>query len=136
MGRSLRIEAGAYLLWALWLYLLPLPWVLGAVLAGVVHELGHLIALRIAHVPVYSVSIGGMGAKIETGPMSRIQEIFCSLSGPLCSFLLLFLCKIYPEAALCGLLQGLFNLIPLYPMDGGRAIRCLIGRKRLTNSHW
>ena len=136
MARRLRIEAGAYLLGALWLYLLPLPWVLGAALAGVVHEMGHLIALRIANVPVYSVSIGGMGAKIETGSMSPTEEVICAFAGPVCSFLLLFLCEMYPEAALCGVLQGLFNLIPLYPMDGGRVIQCLIGRKRLTNSHW
>ena len=37
--------------------------------------------------------------------------------------------RIFPEAALCGLVQGLFNLLPLYPMDGGRVISGLIPEK-------
>lgn len=125
MGRRLRIEWSGCLLGALCLYLLPLRWVLGAVCAGAVHEFGHLLALRLTGATVYSVSFRGFGAKIETSPLERIQELCCALAGPVGSLSLLLFCNGFPEAALCGLVQGLFNLLPVYPMDGGRVLRCL-----------
>lgn len=129
MGRRLRIEWSGCLLGALCLYLLPLQWVLGAVCAGAVHEFGHLLALRLTGATVCSVTLGGFGAKIETSPLERLQELFCALAGPMGSFAMLLLCHIFPEAALCGLFQGLFNLLPVYPMDGGRAARCILPEK-------
>lgn len=129
MVSFLQIEAGACLLGAMCLYLLPVQWVLGALTAGVVHEIGHLMVLAWIKVPVYSITLRGMGAKIETGPMTPGQELICALAGPLCSFSMLFLCGIFPEAALWGLVQGLFNLLPLYPMDGGRVLRSILGKK-------
>lgn len=129
MGQFLRIEWGACITGALCLYLLRLPWVLGAVSAGAVHEVGHLLALKLTGAPVYSVTLGGFGAKIETAPLERTQELICALAGPVGSLSMLLLCNIFPEAALCGLIQGLFNLLPVYPMDGGRALRCLFPGK-------
>lgn len=130
MGRFLRIEPGAYFLGALCLYLLPLRWVTGAFIAATVHEAGHLLALKLTGVPVYSVTLGSMGAKIEMGAPEPGQEILCALAGPAGSFLMLLLCNVFPEATLCGLVQGVFNLLPVYPMDGGRALRCLVGEKK------
>ena len=57
-------------------------------------------------------------------PMPPGAELICALAGPGGS-LLLGLAPI-PELAVCGLIQGLFNLIPLMPMDGGRALGCLL----------
>lgn len=129
MGRFLRIEWSGCLLGALCLYLLPLRWVLGAVCAGVVHELGHLLALRLTGATVYSVSLGGIGAKIETSPLERIQELCCALAGPVGSLSMMLFCRGFPEGAICGLFQGLFNLLPVYPMDGGRAACCVFPEK-------
>ena len=126
MGRFLRIKPEAFFLGAMCLYLLPFQWVIGASAAAVVHEIAHLAALRITGASICSVTVGALGAKIETGPLEAGQEVLCSLAGPLGSFSMLLFCRVFPEAALWGLAQGLFNLIPVYPMDGGRAIRCFL----------
>jgi stage IV sporulation protein FB len=102
---------------------------MGAISAAAVHEIYHLLALYISGVPVFSVTLGKFGAKIETGVLSTKQELFCALAGPLGSFTMLLLCRQFPEGALWGLLQGTFNLLPVYPMDGGRVLRCLLPEK-------
>lgn len=123
MARKLRIDPWAYLLAASWLVLLPTPWGLGAALAAIVHEICHILALQILCVPIYEVRIGIWGARIDTAPMTRGRELVCALAGPLGSFSMLLLSDTFPEAALWGAAQGCYNLLPFYPLDGGRALR-------------
>ena len=119
------LEGSVCVLWAVLLLTLPLPWVLGAILAGAFHEFCHLAALIMTGTTVHSIHIGLRGAKIETEPMDPGTELICAAAGPIGSlFLLLFLRQI-PRIALCAAVQGIFNLLPWYPMDGGRILRCL-----------
>ena len=106
--------------------MLPLNWVGAALLAAVVHELCHFLALVVFRVPVYRLEIGAGGAILETGEMGIREELFCALAGPIGSFALLILARRFPRLALCGLVQGCFNAIPLGKLDGGRTMRCLI----------
>lgn len=72
-------------------------------------------------------------AEIHTGPLEDSQELLCSLAGPVGSFSLFFLSHWLPKTAFCGVIQGMFNLLPIFPLDGGRALRCcltLLGRKK------
>jgi Zn-dependent protease len=63
---------------------------------------------------------------METTPLTPIQEAFCALAGPMGSFLVLLMSEVLPEAALCGLFQGAYNLLPIYPLDGGRISLCVL----------
>ena len=126
MRHKIRVEASAWILLSLLLVSVPLNWVLGAVTAAAVHELCHIAMLRILNISVDQIRIGARGAVMDTAPMEPKQELLCALSGPAGSLLLsLFLIRA-PRIALCGLVQGIFNLLPLFPMDGGRVLRCLI----------
>lgn len=125
MGPTLHIDPWAYFLWVLWLLILPLPWVLGALLAITVHELGHWVVIYAGAGRILEVSIGPGGAKIETEAMKPAWELLCALAGPVGSFSMLLLSSYFPEAALIGFCQGIFNLIPVFPLDGGRAARIL-----------
>ena len=131
---KLDITAGAYLSAAIGVLLLPLKWLLCAFLAASFHELGHLIALWICNVPVHSIRIGRVGAEISTGSLTEAQELICAISGPVFSLSLLAFAGYLPVLFLLGLIQGLFNLIPILPMDGGRvarsAFRLLSGASR------
>lgn len=126
MGDKLHIPGSVFVLGALWLLVIPPAWGIGAVLAVSIHELSHLIAVLLCGGQVLSISLQPWGAMMETTPLTPIQEAFCALAGPVGSFLTLLMAEFFPEAALCGLFQGAYNLLPIYPLDGGRISRCVL----------
>jgi len=123
-------------------------WVMGAVTSVLffgsvlLHELGHsVIALRYK-VPVRSITLfifGGI-AQIGAEPPSATAEFWIAIAGPLVSFALaaffaalqLIATGVAPFLALAQYLAyingvlGLFNLIPGFPLDGGRVFRAII----------
>ena len=116
---------GLYLL-ALLLLTVPIRILLAAVLAAGVHELCHLGAIRLLGGQAGPLRLRVGGAALEFGGLSPIQEAAAALAGPFGSLLLLGFHQIYPELALCGLGQGLFNLLPIFPLDGGRILLGLL----------
>ena len=122
MGR-VRVESGVWIVLGLAFLLLPLRVLLGIVLAAAVHELGHLTAMYFLGVPVLGFILHPGGARIEAGPMEPGEEIICALAGPVAGAVTIFAWKWFPELAVAGLVQTVFNLIPIYPLDGGRVAR-------------
>lgn len=120
------VDPWAYFLWALLLLTLPLHWVLAAVAAAGVHEACHLAALRALGGRVLSFHIGVTGAVMETALSGRGRQCLAALAGPAGSLLLVLTGRWLPHVAVCGLVQGLFNLLPIYPLDGGRILRCFL----------
>lgn len=126
----------------------PQYWILGIAVsvlffASVVfHELGHsVIALRYK-IPVVSITlfiIGGL-AQIGREPDSAKQEFNIAIAGPIASFILGFgflgAMEILPDGGLfsaaaawlswINFALGAFNLIPGFPMDGGRILRAIV----------
>lgn len=123
MGK-LRIDGGACLVGAVLLLILPLDWLLAAVIAATVHELCHLFAIKAVGCRIRSLTVGSGGAVMETEAMSRGRELICALAGPAGSLVLLLFVRWIPRIALCAAVQGIFNLLPVFPLDGGRAVRC------------
>ena len=111
---------------ALMILVLPFPWLCAVILAAMVHESCHLILLKLCGVSVHRIRIGIHGAAIETAALSPVQELLCAAAGPAGSFLCLFFMKCFPPLALCGFLQGIYNLLPIYPLDGGRMLHSAI----------
>jgi Zn-dependent protease/predicted transcriptional regulator len=118
----------------------------------VIHEVGHsLIARRFGKEPrsITLLPIGGM-AEVEEMPKKPAQEIAISLIGPLINIVIagvLFVVAgakvgvslpgLYPQSAeafvsgLIGvnIMLAVFNLLPAFPMDGGRVLRGLLAMK-------
>ena len=127
MSRSLRrvtwaLDPLACFWWALLILCLPIQWLWASAVAAALHETGHAMAVYLSGGRVRSIHIGITGASIYADCTSQGRAIFCSLAGPFASFLCLTLVRLWPLVALCGFVQGLYNLLPLYPMDGGRAL--------------
>ena len=110
---------------AILLLMIPLRWILAAFLAAGFHELGHCLAVELLGGTILEANVSARGAKLRAAPMSPERELLCVLAGPAVSVALFGLRRLFPRIAVCALIQGVFNLLPIYPLDGGRAVRCL-----------
>ena len=126
--RRLELRPGFVALTCLGFYLWPRSFCAFALL-GLLHELGHLAALALCGVRVERIRLRALGAVIETGPCAHSAEAICALAGPAVNlFAFWALRRIGPGAALISLLLGACNLLPVYPLDGGRALRAVCAK--------
>jgi Zn-dependent protease len=123
-------------------------WLVGAATAlmlfvsVLLHELGHSVVALRYNIPVRSITLflfGGV-AQIGAEPPSAVAEFLIAIAGPLVSLTLaVVFYAVEPLVAgmepLLGLVKYLayinlalvlFNLIPGYPLDGGRVFRAIV----------
>lgn len=122
---SLFISSGCCIMLAWMILILPLHWIIPALLAAFLHEAGHYIAILCCSGIHADVRFYTFSARIPLPPMRRGQELICALAGPTVGLLLAALYPVFPRLALCALAQSVYNLLPVYPLDGGRTIRVL-----------
>jgi Zn-dependent protease/predicted transcriptional regulator len=108
------------------------------------HELSHSIVAKSRGIPVNRISLwifGGM-AEIEKEPENPLSEFMMAIVGPGTSFglaiifgLVWFFTRNFspvgePAAYLAqiNVVLGVFNLLPGYPLDGGRVLRSIVWR--------
>lgn len=117
----------------------------------VLHELGHATAARYFGVRVPRIlllPIGGM-AEMDNIPRRSREEIIIAVAGPAVNYLIIGLLMIvvrFPEdweplefslgymelgrhLIVVNIIMGVFNLLPAFPMDGGRVFRALLAIK-------
>lgn len=130
----------------LWLYwALGLLGALGVFMSIVIHEFCHALVGRHYRLPMNEITLflfGGV-AHMEDEPPTPQTEFFMASAGPLASLVLAgifystyglaetwlaneWLTMILAYLASINLIVALFNLIPAYPLDGGRVLRSLI----------
>ena len=123
---NIYVTNGMYIYIALLLLLIPIRLLLSIVISAALHELFHIAAIRLVGKKVYSVSIAPRGTIIQTESLCDREEVICAIAGPISGLLLLLLFRWIPVIALVGAMQSLYNLLPLYPTDGGRVLqRCV-----------
>jgi Zn-dependent protease len=110
----------------------------------VLHELGHALAARIFGIGTRDITlypIGGV-ARLEYMPEKPSQEIVIALAGPAVNVALAALAHfalpfsggglgtmLLQRFIVVNLSLGAFNLLPAFPMDGGRVFRALMAFK-------
>lgn len=134
----------------------PIQWALGAAVgiaffaSAMVHDLAHALTARRRGVPVDSVVISFFGGTGPSDPTSTVpaDDLAIAASGPLASTVLgigvgaaalafdalgtelgLALGQILVVLAILNVLMGVVNLIPAYPLDGGRIVRAIAWRR-------
>ncbi|MHA1899041.1 MAG: M50 family metallopeptidase, partial [Promethearchaeota archaeon] len=114
-----------------------------------IHELMHSVVSIHEGIPVKEIELyifGGV-AKITSEPESPKTEFKIAIAGPITSILLgiifmvigslnnlfdilLPIAFFFNYMGYLNVMLGLFNLIPAFPMDGGRVLRALIWKKK------
>lgn len=126
MKQIIRSSGFSLIYEALLLLILPFPWLISALTAACFHEICHYAAVRYTGGKVLDIEFSCRGIIMETTELSVFQELFCALAGPVGSILLFCSYPAMPRIAICAGIQALFNLLPIYPQDGGRIFRCII----------
>ena len=136
-----------------------MPWILGTIVAlglflGVlVHEIAHCIVARRKGVKIQSITLlmfGGVSRMEEEEVPDPKVELPMALVGPLTSLLFGFVCAglvylvpgmttdpaiagvlifIFGYLAVLNIILFAFNLIPAFPMDGGRVLRAALAQR-------
>ncbi len=123
---------------------------------ALIHELGHLICGLVLGLKPKSLKIMPLGFAVEftiladyynkhiaKGNMLDLKKLIIALAGPIINFIIAILCIIFKSKIhieniqyiiYANILIGLFNLLPIYPMDGARVIKHVlhicIGKKQ------
>jgi Zn-dependent protease len=113
----------------------------------ILHELAHAVVAKTRNLPVRSITLFALGgvAQIERDADDAATEFLMGIAGPIMSAVIGFFCMLFAWALtwmvtgvptpLLALLMWLgfinitlaiFNLIPGFPLDGGRILRSII----------
>ena len=126
-----------------------LIWIAVVLVSILVHELGHAVAFRRfgsdSHIVLWM--FGGLAVPYSAIP-GRWRRILVALAGPIAGFILcgivygsnkltgwgvgngLLVLNLYAWLVFVNLVWGLFNLLPVFPLDGGQVA------KELCESRW
>jgi Zn-dependent protease len=136
-GVPLELHWSLLLLYALFIF--QAKFLLGSILfvlimlSVLVHEYAHVWVAKKVGVNTVKVLLFGLGAAAMVESMVRYpkKELKIALAGPVSSFILfviflplglIFKNFIFIYLFLVNLIMGVFNLLPIYPSDGGRIL--------------
>ncbi len=141
-ARNALIVVGSLLLFVLLAWGTEPAALLLLVVALLIHELGHLIAMKafgyrdvqLFFIPFFGAAVAGL----ETNP-SGTRRAIVSLSGPFPGIVIGIVCTLlfhatgmewFKHGARMFLLLNAFNLLPFVPLDGGRYLEAVLFARR------
>lgn len=112
-------------------------------LALMFHELAHLyVAIKCGYA-LKQFRISMFGFSVELGENINPNDAFAiNIAGPMCNFFLCICClaiyQLLPNSyaylnifCAANLVLAIFNLIPIYPLDGGKIFQCVFSNQKV-----
>lgn len=134
----MRVSVSFWAILAVAAIISPLSVIVSVLLAAAVHECGHLLFLRLLHVPIEGLRLSALGAEIFARGTQRLSyggELLVTLAGPAVNLLT---AVIFAQISLhtqwlggylfagANVVLGAYNLLPILPLDGGRILYLVI----------
>lgn len=133
---KIHVSPAVLLLLTIFIWLSSAALLAAVLLAALCHELGHYLTLQFLGGRVESITITALGAEMQIAPDSRLSyggELLATVAGPAVNLILALMMALWGRCVpifylLAGvqLLLGLFNLLPIAPLDGGSILWLVI----------
>lgn len=157
---SLKIDLKIFLFLLLFLITSQFEIYIIVMIFAIIHELGHLLAGVILKFKVEEIKLTPMGVrlqfkienreynkKVKKGNLLNVKKAIIAIAGPITNLAILIVLIILKNIGLnftntyiyqiiiySNLLIAIFNMLPIYPMDGGRVIneilKIMVGNKK------
>jgi Zn-dependent protease len=120
----------------------------GLFLSIVLHETSHAVVARREGIPMKGITLfifGGV-AEMERDPGSASAELRMAIAGPITSVVIAAICYtlyalvgaaggvfwrgVFGYLAVINIMLAIFNMLPAFPLDGGRVLRAILWKRR------
>lgn len=126
-------------------WLMGILGMIGLFISILLHELGHAVVARNYNIPISQITLfifGGV-AELKDEPKSPKAEFYVAIAGPIVSILIAIFMYVFTRIgeqhgwpvivtgvtsylAMINFVVVIFNLLPAFPLDGGRIFRSLL----------